>query len=79
MDECMALVSLVQRRFGSSKHCSPEGHMSAEPQVERRPLLPPTTATPSAQDMFTNWMFFRVTLDMLEMVFAKADPRVVKM
>lgn len=31
------------------------------------------------QDMFTNWMFFRVTLDMLEMVFAKADPRVVKM
>jgi phosphoenolpyruvate carboxylase len=31
------------------------------------------------QDMFQNWMFFRVTLDMLEMVFAKADPRVVKM
>ncbi|KAL4423808.1 hypothetical protein ABPG75_001109 [Micractinium tetrahymenae] len=31
------------------------------------------------QDMYTNWMFFRVTLDMLEMVFAKADPRVVKM
>ncbi|KAL4856631.1 Phosphoenolpyruvate carboxylase 1 [Chlorella vulgaris] len=31
------------------------------------------------QDMFTNWMFFRVTFDMLEMVFAKADPRVVKM
>jgi len=29
--------------------------------------------------MYTNWMFFRVTLDMLEMVFAKADPRVVKM
>ena len=29
--------------------------------------------------MFSNWMFFRVTLDMLEMVFAKADPRVVTM
>ena len=33
----------------------------------------------AVQDMYTNWMFFRVTLDMLEMVFAKADPRVVKM
>lgn len=31
------------------------------------------------QDMYANWMFFRVTLDMLEMVFAKADPRVVNM
>ncbi|KAL6776785.1 PEPCL1 [Auxenochlorella protothecoides x Auxenochlorella symbiontica] len=31
------------------------------------------------QDMYQNWMFFRVTLDMLEMVFAKADPRVVTM
>jgi len=30
------------------------------------------------QDMYQNWMFFRVTLDMLEMVFAKADPRIVK-
>jgi phosphoenolpyruvate carboxylase len=29
--------------------------------------------------MYANWMFFRVTLDMLEMVFAKADPRVVAM
>jgi hypothetical protein len=29
--------------------------------------------------MYANWMFFRVTLDMLEMVFAKADPRVVRM
>lgn len=41
------------------------------PQCTSPPYLP--------QDMFTNWMFFRVTLDMLEMVFAKADPRVVKM
>ena len=31
------------------------------------------------QEMYQKWMFFRVTLDMLEMVFAKADPRVVKM
>ena len=31
------------------------------------------------QEMFASWPFFRVTLDMLEMVFAKADPRVVKM
>ena len=31
------------------------------------------------QDMFQKWMFFRVTLDMLEMVSAKADPGVVKM
>jgi phosphoenolpyruvate carboxylase len=30
------------------------------------------------QDMYQNWMFFRVMLDMLEMVFAKADPRIVK-
>ena len=30
------------------------------------------------QDMYQNWMFFRVFLDMLEMVLAKADPRVVK-
>lgn len=30
------------------------------------------------QDMYQNWMFFRVFLDMLEMVFAKADPRVVR-
>lgn len=30
------------------------------------------------QDMYQNWMFFRVLLDMLEMVFAKADHRVVK-
>lgn len=31
------------------------------------------------QDMYENWMFFRVTLDMLEMVFAKADPPIVRM
>ncbi len=37
------------------------------------------TRGPLLQDMYANWMFFRVTLDMLEMVFAKADPRVVKM
>lgn len=29
------------------------------------------------QDMYQNWMFFRVLLDMLEMVFAKADHRIV--
>ena len=29
-------------------------------------------------DMYQNWTFFRVTLDMLEMVFAKADPKIVK-
>lgn len=34
---------------------------------------------PLLQDMYEHWMFFRVTLDMLEMVFAKADPLVVKM
>ena len=28
------------------------------------------------QRMYREWPFFRVTLDMLEMVFAKADPRV---
>lgn len=31
------------------------------------------------QEMYQGWMFFRVLLDMLEMVFAKADHRVVKM
>jgi phosphoenolpyruvate carboxylase len=29
-------------------------------------------------EMYQKWTFFRVTLDMLEMVFAKADPRIVK-
>ena len=29
------------------------------------------------QDMYQSWMFFRVMLDMLEMVFAKADHRIV--
>lgn len=29
-------------------------------------------------DMYQNWTFFRVTMDMLEMVFAKADPKIVK-
>lgn len=28
------------------------------------------------QDMYQQWPFFQVTLDMVEMVFAKADPRV---
>ncbi|GAB4814757.1 hypothetical protein N2152v2_001803 [Parachlorella kessleri] len=31
------------------------------------------------QEMYQNWMFFRVLIDMLEMIFAKADPRVVKL
>jgi len=31
---------------------------------------------PLLQRMYKEWPFFRVTLDMLEMVFAKADPRV---
>lgn len=31
------------------------------------------------QDMYNNWMFFRVLLDMLEMVFAKADHRIVRL
>jgi len=31
---------------------------------------------PLLQQMYREWPFFRVTLDMLEMVFAKADPRV---
>lgn len=29
-------------------------------------------------DMYQNWPFFSVTLDMVEMVFAKADPRVAQ-
>ena len=28
------------------------------------------------QEMYQQWPFFQVTLDMVEMVFAKADPRV---
>lgn len=28
------------------------------------------------QDMYRQWPFFQVTLDMVEMVFAKGDPRV---
>ena len=28
------------------------------------------------QEMYRDWPFFQVTLDMVEMVFAKADPRV---
>ncbi|KAK9814631.1 hypothetical protein WJX72_009042 [[Myrmecia] bisecta] len=30
------------------------------------------------QEMYKNWPFFSVTLDMMEMVFAKADPRVAQ-
>ena len=30
------------------------------------------------QEMYNNWPFFSVTLDMMEMVFAKADPRVAQ-
>ena len=30
------------------------------------------------QDMYKSWPFFSVTLDMMEMVFAKADPRVAQ-
>jgi phosphoenolpyruvate carboxylase len=33
----------------------------------------------AVQDMYQNWTFLRVTLDMLEMVFAKADPRVFRL
>ena len=28
------------------------------------------------KEMYEHWPFFRVTMDLLEMVFAKADPRV---
>lgn len=48
------------------------------PDLHTRHNATPTRGPP-LQDMYANWMFFRVTLDMLEMVFAKADPRVVKM
>lgn len=30
------------------------------------------------QEMYQSWPFFSVTLDMMEMVFAKADPRVAQ-
>ena len=30
------------------------------------------------QQMYKEWPFFSVTLDMIEMVFAKADPRVAQ-
>ena len=30
------------------------------------------------QEMYQQWPFFSVTLDMMEMVFAKADPRVAQ-
>ena len=30
------------------------------------------------QEMYNSWPFFSVTLDMMEMVFAKADPRVAQ-
>ncbi len=30
------------------------------------------------QRMYKEWPFFSVTLDMIEMVFAKADPRVAQ-
>ena len=30
------------------------------------------------QEMYATWPFFSVTLDMIEMVFAKADPRVAQ-
>ncbi len=30
------------------------------------------------QQMYKEWPFFSVTLDMIEMVFAKADPRIAQ-
>ena len=30
------------------------------------------------KEMYSQWPFFSVTLDMMEMVFAKADPRVAE-
>lgn len=33
---------------------------------------------PLLQQMYREWPFFSVTLDMVEMVFAKADPRVAQ-
>lgn len=30
------------------------------------------------QQMYKEWPFFSVTMDMIEMVFAKADPRVAQ-
>lgn len=34
---------------------------------------------PILQDMYLKWPFFRVTVDLFEMVFAKGDPRVAAM
>jgi phosphoenolpyruvate carboxylase len=31
------------------------------------------------QTMYNEWPFFQVTIDLIEMVFAKADPRVAQM
>ena len=33
---------------------------------------------PLLQEMYAQWPFFSVTLDMVEMVFAKSDPRVAQ-
>lgn len=33
---------------------------------------------PLLQQMYKEWPFFSVTMDMIEMVFAKADPRVAQ-
>ncbi|CAI5473126.1 unnamed protein product [Closterium sp. Yama58-4] len=42
--------------------------------VEEDPL-----ALDELQSMYQQWPFFRVTLDLLEMVFAKGDPRVARL
>ena len=31
------------------------------------------------RSMYNEWPFFQVTIDLIEMVFAKADPRVAEM
>jgi len=31
------------------------------------------------KDMYTNWPFFRSTMDLIQMILAKADPNIAKL
>jgi hypothetical protein len=74
------LLPMLARNPPPQAHAYTLPHTCIPQQACMGPSFSPPTRTPSPlQEMYQNWMFFRVMLDMLEMVFAKADPRVVKL
>jgi hypothetical protein len=52
--------------------CKP---VSLPPSPDAPPTLLPAGFEPVLQDMYANWPFFASTLDLVEMVLAKADAK----